>query len=112
MTYLSTEISSDGANPREVLQAVLHRLHADPLYEAYYTEHVHEQSASAEAGKHAHVHVLDGYQGAGTLTEGLDWEAEQGRKAWEAVMRGDEAEEGAGWWEGMGEEEEEGEAMI
>lgn len=70
------------------------------------------------------VHVLEPYDGPGSLTEGLDWEAEQGKKGWESVMgrsvegggenekEGEEEGKDRGWWEGMGADEDEEVGMI
>jgi hypothetical protein len=56
--------------------------------------------------------VLEPYSGLEIITEGLDWEAEQGEKAFWRVMGGkDSVEEGKGFFdkteadEGAGEEE-------
>ena len=35
--------------------------------------------------------MLEPYAGPETLTEGLDWEAEQGKKAFGAVMKSEDA---------------------
>jgi hypothetical protein len=53
--------------------------------------------------------VLDPYSGLEVLTEGLDWEAEQGEKAFWSVMGSREVEDGKGFFdkvEDEGEEEE------
>jgi hypothetical protein len=66
------------------LQPFLHRLATTPLYESYHT--THHYSTSSSTRDDARVVVLSPYAGTEELTEGLDWEAQQGRKAFEAVV--------------------------
>ena len=67
------------------------RLAPEPLFEAYYLSHrpVSPPSALSPA-----VVVVGPYSGGEQLTEGLDWEAEQGEKAFWAVMGGREGSDG------------------
>ena len=60
--------------------------------------------------------LLNPYSGAETLTEGMDWEAEQGQAAfWAVVGPRDQVEEGKGFFERKPdpeeEEEEEGDGL-
>jgi len=55
--------------------------------------------------------MLEPYSGLEVLTEGLDWEAEQGEKAFWAVVGSGEVEDGKGFFdkvedEGAGEDDE------
>ena len=53
--------------------------------------------------------ILDPYSGLAVLTEGLDWEAEQGEKAFWSVTGDGEVEDGKGFFdkvEDEGDEEE------
>jgi hypothetical protein len=43
--------------------------------------------------------MLDPYSGLEVLTEGLDWEAEQGEKAFWAVVGSREVEDGKGFFD-------------
>jgi hypothetical protein len=105
--YLSTSSNSD---PKEVLQPFLHRLSTNPLFESYYTSRRSPTNSEQAASP---VVLLDPYSGLEVLTEGLDWEAEQGEKAFWKVMgtSNGEVEDGKGFFdkvedEGVGEEDE------
>lgn len=43
--------------------------------------------------------ILETYRGMEVLTEGLDWEAEQGEKAFWAVVGNAEVEDGKGFFD-------------
>ncbi|CAD6570829.1 MAG: Rab proteins geranylgeranyltransferase component A [Tremellales sp. Tagirdzhanova-0007] len=88
--YLSTSIPSPSpsVNPIAILRPYLRRLSSEPLFEAYYLEH---RPTARQASTASAVTVIDPYHGNEMLTEGLDWEAEQGEKAFYAVMGESEA---------------------
>lgn len=85
MLYLNTPVQ-EGADPKAILQPYLHRLAATPLYESYHTTHHNVPGSAASTQGDSRVVVLSPYAGTEELTEGLDWEAKQGRKAYEAVV--------------------------
>ena len=83
MLYLNTPIA-EGADPKATLEPFLHRLAPTPLYESYHTTHHHVTESSTSGD--SRIVILSPYTGTEELTEGLDWEARQGRIAYEAVM--------------------------
>jgi hypothetical protein len=87
IVYLST-IIEDAADPKDALRPYLHRLSSAPLFESYHVTHHYE----AEASPAAVIKLLSPYTGLEGLTEGLDWEAVQGRAAYSAVMGDEETE--------------------
>ena len=103
--YLSREISSD-TQPAAALGPYLARLAPAPLFQSFYTSSSQSSTTRSEpsqlltSGSPAVV-CLDPYSGPDTLTEGLDWEAEQGEAAFWAVMGGggDTAEDGQGFFD-------------
>lgn len=95
MLYLST---SSNADPKEILQTHLHRLSAEPLFEAYYTSRRSPLEIKQDE-ESSPVVLLDPYSGLEVLTEGLDWEAEQGEKAFWSVMGKEEVEDGKGFFD-------------
>jgi hypothetical protein len=100
--YLSTTILSfisSTPSPEDLLRPYLNRLSTETLFEAFYLSHRPRlPSTSRSAG----VTLLEPYHDDELLTEGLDWEAQQGEKAFWAVMggRGEvEVEEGKGFFD-------------
>lgn len=83
--YLSSETQSD--DPEATLRPFLHQISPDPLFESYHI--THHATASNDADQEDEVRsvvLLEPYAGLESLTESLDWEAEQGRKAYESVI--------------------------
>lgn len=120
--YLSSTVTdADAVDPKTVLRPYLERLSQEPLFEAYYLSHDTQSPptapSSSESPQYAagRVVVVESYSQGESITEGLDWEAEQGEKAFWAVMGDkDKLEAGVkGWWEKDGEVEEgEGEEEV
>ncbi|WWD16550.1 hypothetical protein CI109_100977 [Kwoniella shandongensis] len=106
--YLSTSATAD-TSPANILQPYLQRLSPEPLFEAYYLSHRSSAASSnSEPNPTSPVIVLRPYGDAELLTEGLDWEAKEGERAYYAIM-GEGTEEGRGFFEkGESEEEEMG----
>ena len=97
--YLYTVTSSSSsATPKDLLRPYLTGLSSEPLFEAYYS---FDRSQSQPTPTSSAITVLEPYHGAELLTEGLDWEAEQGEKAFWAVIGGRETdlEEGKGFFD-------------
>lgn len=112
MLYLSTRVDR-AQDAKETLQPYLRRLAGVPLFESYHVSHHRQTTASASSAvsPSSPLVVLAPYAGREGLTEGLDWEAEQGKRAYDAVMGIGEGVRGffendAG--EGEGEADEEG----
>lgn len=83
--YLSSETHCD--DPEATLRPFLRQISPDPLFESYHIAHHATASNDADQEDEARsVVLLEPYAGLELLTEGLDWEAEQGRKAYESVM--------------------------
>lgn len=85
------------------------RLSPEPLFESYYT--LRRSPGPSAAEEASPVVLLDPYSGLEVLTEGLDWEAEQGETAFWKVIGDGEVEDGKGFFdkvqdEGLGEEDE------
>jgi len=78
------------------LHPFLHRLSPDPIFESYYTSRRSPASTDKTASPGV---VLEPYSGLEVLTEGLDWEAEQGEKAFWSVMGDAELEDGKGFFD-------------
>lgn len=86
--YLDTPLN-DTVDPRETLEPYLERIAPSPLFTSYHLTHNQIPSAtSSDASTRSDSPVIGliPYAGCEGLTEGLDWEAEQGRKAFEAIM--------------------------
>lgn len=99
--YLSREIK-DGFDPKAALQPYLDRLSPITLFESYYTSNptAAETQSSTQTQSTSPIVLLKPYAGSETLTEGLDWEAEQGEKAFWAIMGPQEdVEEGKGFFD-------------
>lgn len=98
--YLSREIK-DGSDPKSALQSYLNRLSPSPLFESYYTSSsTRDHTVPPTQSPSPAIVLLNPYPGSETLTEGLDWEAEQGEKAFWAVMGGqDDVEDGRGFFD-------------
>lgn len=104
--YLSTQIPSDSAlpeSPKSVLEPYLNQLSSTPLFETYYFSHTPSPCTTSIPG----LVLLQAYTGSELLTEGLDWEAEQGETAFDAVMRDLPEVERKGFFEKVLEEGEE-----
>ena len=56
--------------------------------------------------------MLEPYGGLDVLTEGLDWEAEQGEKAFWAVVGSGEVEDGKGFFDKVEDEGAEGDNEL
>lgn len=103
--YLSREIDNQSEiDPKSALQSYLHRLAPSTLFESYYTSNSVSGGTNATTSTPAQtsspIVLLNPYAGSMTLTEGLDWEAEQGEKAFWAVMGGQEnIEDGKGFFD-------------
>jgi len=102
--YLSTTSDSD---PKEALKPFLSRLSPKPIFESYYSL----RRSPAQPVVNGSIVVLEPYSGLEVLTEGLDWEAEQGEKAFWSVVGDGEVEDGKGFFdkvedEGVEEEDE------
>ena len=86
--YLSTP-ASPTSDPKEDLAPYLAKLtgSTEPIFESYHLTHRPYFASEAEAGSPTSpVALIQPYAGFGSLTEGLDWEAEQGKKAYELIM--------------------------
>lgn len=100
--YLWAEAAPD-TDPSFVLKKYLAKLSPDGVvFEAAYLQHRSVCSESSQAGP---VVELTPYSGPHTLTEGLDWEAEQARKAFTAVVGEKEGQEGNIFFERQEDEE-------
>ncbi len=105
--YLSTIIpppASSAVSPADLLRPYLNRLSPEPLFEAYYLSN---RPTSATKSASSAITVLYPYPDNELLTEGLDWEAEQGEKAFWSAMDGREAvgvEDGKGFFDRKAEE--------
>lgn len=96
--YLSSE-TTDGSDPLTALQPFLLRLSPEPLFQSYYTTHSTSFSSESEESSGPVIQLCP-YGGQEGLTEGLDWEAEQGEKAFWRVVGGKEGvEEGKGFFQ-------------
>ncbi|WVF67173.1 hypothetical protein IAT40_001919 [Kwoniella sp. CBS 6097] len=102
--YLSATIASDPngvhQDPADILRPYLSKITSQPTYEAYYLSHrPSSQSAvsppSTSAARPEKIVVLNPYGGDNLLTEGLDYEAEQGETAFYKVI-GEVGENGDG----------------
>ncbi|ODN76789.1 hypothetical protein L202_05390 [Cryptococcus amylolentus CBS 6039] len=78
--YASSDTSSD---PSALLRPYLHRLSERPTFEAYYTC---SRKSAQETASTPHAVVLRPYPGKELLTEGLDWEAQEGERVFYEVM--------------------------
>lgn len=85
VVYLSAELAGE-QDPKELLRPFLDRIGADVAFEAYYLAHRPEAPTEVPDG----VVLVEPYAGSHMLTEGLDWEAEQGERAFRAVLPGGE----------------------
>ncbi|ORY24379.1 GDP dissociation inhibitor-domain-containing protein [Naematelia encephala] len=111
--YLFTSKSADtDTDPSSILKPYLERLHSNPLFTCFYLQkHYYSSSSSSSSGslssssnalssKSPAIIVLDPYSGTELLTEGLDWEAEQGEAAfWAVVGDKEQVEEGKGFFD-------------
>lgn len=92
-------------DPKSALQPYLNRLTSLALFESYYISSSTLSSAASTistplTSSSPVLVVLSPYAGSNTLTEGLDWEAEQGEKAfWEIMGPKDDVEEGNGFFD-------------
>ncbi|WWC96996.1 hypothetical protein V866_003873 [Kwoniella sp. B9012] len=101
--YLSTSIPHISTpSPSEILQPYLAKITNDSVFSAYYVSS-RPSSASIPASVSDKIIVLKPYAGSELLTEGLDWEAKQGKAAYHAVI----GEGGKGFFEKDITEEEE-----
>jgi hypothetical protein len=81
--YLDTAIlPGNQQTPENVLQPYLQRLHSSPLFASYRISN----AISPCTTSHSSVVLLEPYRGNELLTEGMDWEAEQGEKAYLSVI--------------------------
>lgn len=101
MAYLQSSIEND-TDPETLLRPYLDRLapaegNAAPIFTAYYCQ----RHATAAASVNEHSVIVMPFAGLETMTEGLDWDAEQGAKAfWQIMGQPDGAlQEGA--WRGF-----------
>ncbi|WVQ74521.1 hypothetical protein IAR50_004122 [Cryptococcus sp. DSM 104548] len=78
--YASSDPSS---NPSALLGSYLRRLTESPTFESYYTC---TRTSTEETSSTPHAIVLRPYPGKVLLTEGLDWEAQEGERAFYEVM--------------------------
>ncbi|OCF44472.1 rab escort protein [Kwoniella heveanensis CBS 569] len=93
--YLSATITPESnvkdVDPAEILRPYLSKITSRPIYEAYYLSHrpstPPSASPSAASALPEKVIVLSPYGGDNLLTEGLDYEAEQGERAFHRVVR-------------------------
>lgn len=81
VVYLSSELEG-GKDPKELLRPYLEKIGGEAAFEAYYLAHRAKEQQEAPEG----VVLVQPYSGQHMLTEGLDWEAEQGEKAFRAVL--------------------------
>lgn len=79
--YLSSELTGE-EDPKALLRPYLEKIGGELAFEAYYLAHRGGEAQEAPQG----VVLVEPYNGQHMLTEGLDWEAEQGEKAFRAVM--------------------------
>ena len=92
MLYLSQLVGSKSpSDPKQILQPYLHRLSSSPLFESYRfdtaTQSSHPSKPSTlPASTVPGIVVLQPYAGSEEMTEGLDWEAEQGKAAYMTIM--------------------------
>lgn len=103
--YLSREIDGQ-SDAKSALQPYLNRLAPSTLFESYYTSNCvirNTEPAASDASPTqtpSPIVLLNPYAGSMTLTEGLDWEAEEGEKAFWAVMGSQEdVEDGKGFFD-------------
>jgi len=70
-----------------ILEPYLKRIAPEALFTSYHLTH-HQLPVDSPSGSSAAspVVVLAPYAGTEGLTEGLDWEADQGRRAYEKIM--------------------------
>ncbi|WRT65664.1 uncharacterized protein IL334_002609 [Kwoniella shivajii] len=92
--YLSTAASSPSTSPSAILRPYLQKITNEPTFEAYYvaTRPSYDAIKPESTGN---LVILEPYIGDYMLTEGLDWEAKQGEKAYYAIM----GREGKGFFE-------------
>lgn len=81
VVYLSSELEGEN-DPKELLRPYLEKIGGEVAFEAYYLAHRAKDTQEAPEG----VVLVQPYSGRHMLTEGLDWEAEQGEKAFRAVL--------------------------
>lgn len=85
VVYLFAELAGE-QDPKVLLRPYLDRIGADVAFEAYYLAHRPEAPTEAPAEVPDAVVLVEPYAGSHMLTEGLDWEAEQGERAFRAVL--------------------------
>lgn len=103
VVYLWSEATED-SDPKELLQSALDKIAPEgAVYQAAYLQHREETKSTSTNGA---LVELQSYSGSHVLTEGLDWEAEQAQKAFNAVVG--EGEE-QGFFEKAEDDEEEDE---
>ncbi|KAK4688078.1 Rab proteins geranylgeranyltransferase component A, partial [Tremellales sp. Uapishka_1] len=104
--YLSKTVSPDDPtlSPEAILSPYLAKLSTEPLFQSYHFAH---RMSSSPVSPSKGIIVLDPYHGTEQLTEGLDWESEQGEKAFWGVMGDRESlGEGKGYFVKAEEEDE------
>lgn len=94
---------STDQDPKAALQPYLHRLAPSPIFEAYYSSSLPPSETTAStllASPSPSIVLLNPYSGLESLTEGLDWEAEQGEAAfWAVTGEPQTVEEGKGFFD-------------
>ena len=103
--YISRE-TKEGVDPKAALQPYLTRFAPITLFESYYTSSASVRGTDTVTQEsdvdqpRSPIVILQPYAGSETLTDGLDWEAEQGEKAfWTIMGRQDDAEDGKGFFD-------------
>ena len=91
-----------GSNPESLLGPYLDRLapsdsESAPIFTAYYAQ----RQETAHPSSEEHSVVIEPYSGSETMTEGLDWDAEQGAKAFWRIMGEPDGVLQEGAWRGF-----------